>query len=281
MKRDDVQPSDDLIGLVRFIADTKDSLPFRYRGLLNVQGVYYQARYLPNGSRLYIAGGRFIPKLKFTQELDGSVTVHKYQAGDWESALEPAADVAMKLLEQTRPSEEELTRRIAKVERKKREQRLSSYEERVRKDPKDYVAWSFLSQLYEQERRYKHMENAIRKSIEADIYSGRSGWLDYELLGRAYLAALSNSIRGKEIPIWGYIPSSVTPESLGYTTEQIRILAKENLNKAYELQKSAGFDERLEEIELALKATLESSTSAFERFDKFMAKKEAKGLQSA
>ncbi|GEM_PF-5485121 len=40
MSTDKIQPPDELLDKVSFIANTKESLPFKLRGLLNIQGVY-------------------------------------------------------------------------------------------------------------------------------------------------------------------------------------------------------------------------------------------------
>jgi len=273
MSKDKIQPPEELIEKVRFIADTKEGLPFNYRGSLNVQGVYYQVRPLPGGSLFYMAGGKFIPNLTFRVELDGSVMVKKYKPGDWETSVDAAEEMAWKLFEETTPPEEELLRRAKEEEQKKRRQKVSYYEKRTRDEPRDSIAWSQLARLYMEEERYKDMENAIKKALEVEISP-----LDCKHLGMTYLAALSNSIRRKKIPILGYIPSSITADSLSYTPEETRGLARESLGKAYEICKKAGYfdEESLKELELAYKAAEECSDSAFEEYEKFKVKQQIK-----
>ena len=273
MSRDKIQPAEELVERIRFIADTKKNLPFSYRGLLNINGVYYQVRSSLGGRLFYMAGGKFIPKLTFTVEPDGSVTVKKYKPGEWETAVNPAYEMAWKLFEETIPPEEELVRRAKEEEQEKRRQKVSYYEKRTRDKPRDFIAWSQLARLYMEDGRYKDMENALKKVLEVEIEP-----LDCKHLGMSYLAALSNSIRGKRIPILGNTPSSITADSLGYTSEEVRTLARENLRKACELYKNAGYfgEESIKELELAYKAADECSDRAFEEYEKFKAEQQIK-----
>lgn len=245
-----IQPPDELIDKVRFIADTKEGLPFKYRGLLNIQGVYYQGRVLPDGSLFYMAGGRFIPKLTFAVERDGSVTVRKYKPGEWESAVDAAEEMAWKLLEETTPPEDELLRRAKELQEQERKQKeklhheiqvesISRYEKLVKKgSPSAHNCWE-AAICYEELGKFKDEETAIKKACELE-----PNWFQYyEDLGRIYLAALSNTIRGKAIPAIWTNPSNVTLESLELPTERAHSLAKENLDKAYNLAKEQNADE--------------------------------------
>lgn len=237
-----VQPIDELIDMVRFIADVKNMLPFSYRGLLNIQGVYYQVRTLPNGNPFYVAGGKFIPKLTFTVERDGSVTVQKYKSGEWETAVSAANEMAWKLFEETTPPEEELVRQAKEVEEQERKQKeklhyaiqveaISRYEKRGKKGALSaHNCWE-AAQCYEQLGRFKDEEIAIQKACELEL----NRYQYYEDLGRIYLAALSNTICGKAIPVIWTNPSNVTVKSLELTTERVFYLAKENLDKAHRL----------------------------------------------
>lgn len=201
-----------------------------------------------------MAGGRFIPKLTFTIERDGSVTVHKYKPGDWESAVEAAEEMAMELLQRTAPSEEELAKVRAEEEEQKRRQRheqqirgISEYRKLVRKEPDNPHHWWMLASLFEREEMFKDAENAAKRASE--LAPNDPGFFRYhEALGKVYLAALSNSVRGKPIRAIWIEPSNVTVESLGYTIEEVRSLAKEYLEKAYKQAKGGASEYSLQRL---------------------------------
>lgn len=174
----------------------------------------------------------------------------------------------------------EEARARAEKERDRRIRLISANEKRIKHDPLDRLAWASLPFLYYQEQRYKDMENALKMSLKADASKlGFQYSSTYKELGKTYLAALSVSIRGKGIPIWGYIPSNVTAKALGYNIEQLRALAKENLIKAYDMDKKAGFkEEELKELDLALKAVDALSVEAFEEFDRYKEEERQKDL---
>jgi len=92
------QPSEELLVNVMEIAHFKKLLPLAHRDLLNVKGVYYQLKELSNVrySIYYMAGGKYIPKLTFADEMPGfgDIVVHKYNPGDWESYVELAMELA-------------------------------------------------------------------------------------------------------------------------------------------------------------------------------------------
>ena len=94
------------------------------------------------------------------------------------------------------------------------------------------------------------------------IDAARPYSITYRELGDLYLAALSISIRGKGISIISYLPPIVTAEALGYSIEQLRELAKENLGKAYAIDNK-------KEIDLALKAVDALSVEAFEELERY------------
>jgi tetratricopeptide (TPR) repeat protein len=244
MHRDKIQPSEELIKKVRFIADTKENLPFSSRGLLNINGVYYQVRSSLGGRLFYMAGGKFIPKLTFTVEPDGSVTVQKYESGEWETNVDAAEEMAWKLFEETTPSEDELLRQARErdeQERKRKEklhhqiqvESISRYEKQVKKGTASAHSCWEAARCYEELGRFKDEETAIKKACELE--PARSQY--YEDLGRIYLAALSNTIRAKAIPAIWTNPSDITVKSLELATERVYSLAKENLDKAYSLAK--------------------------------------------
>lgn len=167
-------------------------------------------------------------------------------------------------------AEEEVKLR-GQEEREKRLRQISDLEKRVRADPFDRHAWGSLHLLYYHEERFKDLENALKKSLQTDASElGFQYSINYKALGKTYLAALANSIRGEGIPIWGYTPSNVRAEELGYSIEELRALAQQNLFKANEMDKQAGFgEEDLREIDLALRCATDISPQAFEAFDKY------------
>lgn len=200
--------------------------------------------------------------------------IKKYKPGNWESDVRAAIDMFETTYYEALPLfEEEREKQMEQVNRQERSYEISRFEERTRKDPQDFFAWSALAILYEQDARYMDMENAIKRSIGiASSLGNPPNWADYMYLGKAYLAALSNALRGKGIPIWGYTPSNITAESLGYTIEELRGLAKQNFEEARELKKKAGSSEEgLKEVDLALKAVAEFCVTALEEYDRFNA----------
>ena len=87
-------PSDELMNMVRTLADVKASMPPKLRGVISRDyGLSVQADKSPKGSIHYTAGGgKLVPDLRVTQKADGRVLVHSYKPGDWELALRKAYD---------------------------------------------------------------------------------------------------------------------------------------------------------------------------------------------
>jgi nucleoid DNA-binding protein len=192
---------------------------------------------------------------------------HYRATGTWSGLPEVSEDVINEELK-------ERARAEAKEEHRIRIRLISNNERRIRKDPLDRSAWGDLSNLYFKEQRYKDMENALKMQLKADQSKlGFQSYLTYLVLGEVYFAALSTSIRGRGTPIWGYIPPlDIKPEVLGYTADQLRTLAIDNLSRAYELLKKASFkdsDPWTEEVERALKAADTLAIEAFGEFDIF------------
>jgi len=190
---------------------------------------------------------------------------HYRATGIWSALPTVSEDVIDEELKERARAEAEEEHRI-------RIRLISDSEKRIRKDPLDRSAWGDLSGFYFKEQRYKDMENALKMQLKAEEYeSGSQSYLTLLELGEVYFAALSTSIRGRGVPIWGYMPpSNVKPEVLDYTVDQLRTLAIDNLSKASGLLKKAGFrdnDPWVEEVERALKAASTLSVEAFEEFD--------------
>ncbi len=225
-----------------------------------------------------MAGGRFIPKISFSVLPDGSIEVHRYKPGAWESGTDEAVRAVQELSGQAAPAEDGVTQGVEQEKQRKRSDEIADCEEQTRKNPRDDSAWLTLAWLYEQEGSYKGMESALKTILElATSNRGQPAWGSYANLGKVYLAALSNAERGKGIPIWGYSPSGVTASSLGYTVEEVRNLAKERLGRARDLQKRAGLSsEDTQDVELAYKVALDPSAKSFEEYDRFEEQQEAK-----
>lgn len=69
------------------------------------------------------------------------------------------------------------------------------------------------------------------------------------------------------------MPSHVNAEALGYTIDQLRILARDNLSKAYTMAKQAGFKgDDIQELDLALKAADTLSVQVFEDLERISAR---------
>ena len=167
--------------------------------------------------------------------------------------------------------------KLEKAGRQERLQRISEYEERIRVDPEaptTSLVWRVLAGEYEAEGRFKEMENALLKSIGPETTNGPLDMFDrnsHMYLGKAYLAAVSNAVRGRGLPIWGSSPSAVNAESLGYTIETLQALAVQNLSKV-ELTS----DESLsEEMKLAVSAAHAPSDQTFEEYNHWIVKQNA------
>jgi len=299
----------ELLRTLEAIAFLKSMLPLHLRGWINSLGLYVQACEAGQRTRLQ-AGGNLHSYLDVWQEGQGDWQIRKFDGDTWERrfahVVEPTYQIADFLSDRVasfgdldseganvlshalqhykdtgvwlglpkipeevmRKLAEEKARARAQEERQKRLRRITDVEAEVRKNPLDRLAWLSLPFLYYQEQRFKDMENALKMQlkIKGGPYSST-----YKELGKTYLAVLSVSLRGKGIPILGYEPSNVTVETLGYSIDELRDLARENLSKAYEMDKEAGFkEEDLKELELALKATYTPSLEVFDELDRYL-----------
>jgi len=168
----------------------------------------------------------------------------------------PEGVIDRRLQEEARAREQE--------EHQNRLRLISGNEKRVRKDPLDRLAWSSLSELYLKEERNKDAENAVKTLLKLDAAkSGKLSPFTCRQLAEIYLAALSVSVRGKGIRISGNIASDhMTAASLGYSVEELRELARENIIKADWAFEKEGRD-------LALRAANMLTIDAFDEFDKY------------
>jgi hypothetical protein len=172
--------------------------------------------------------------------------------------------------------------RVSAAEQAEREQKISFLEAKLQGDPKDHISvWAVLAKEYHNAGRFKDSEQALNTSSQLarakDPAIATAGWNAQKDLGKLYFAALSNSTRGKGTPVWGYTPSTITPESLGYTSEKVRVLAQQYLGRCDEVAKATGmwgvvsYVEMLMTIMLATQATTELSDAAFQEYDDFVA----------
>jgi tetratricopeptide (TPR) repeat protein len=158
---------------------------------------------------------------------------------------------------------------------------ISDFEKMTQSDPDDPTPWSILAIKYELLGKYKDVERALKVASELQIAKHpdleTADWEAQLRLGKLYFAALSNAIRGKGIPIWGHSPSRVTPESLGYTIEQVRSLAEVHLKKTDEVARSSGLNGvinlslwlQTKLVRLAIEATTTLCESAFNEYDEY------------
>ncbi len=169
---------------------------------------------------------------------------------------------------------QEEARAEAKAEHQNRLRLISVNKNLLKKDQLNRDALISLAELFCKEQKYEDMENVLKMQLKADESKlGFQYWSTYLQLGEIYLAALSTSMRGKGIRIWGDIlPSNVKPDLLNYAVDQLGTLAIDNLSKAYELLKKAGFKDKdpwIEQVELAIKAASTLTVEAFEEFDRY------------
>jgi hypothetical protein len=200
--------------------------------------------------------------------------LHYKTTGSWLGLPEVPQDII-------RRREEEVARQMEEEEAKRRSQEISYYEKRVKDNAEDSSALSTLALLYYQQAllyqqggRYKDIEKMLKMRLKADASKqGFQSSTTYMELGKLYLAALSNSVRGKGIPIWGTMPADFTVQILGYEPDELGSLCKQNLSKANEMSKQSGLGiDDLKELALALKAATELSIEAFEEFDMYKKK---------
>lgn len=306
----DSKTLDELVNTLGLIALMKSTLPYRLLGWVSALGLNVQERQAGKWSRLQ-AGGKFRNYFDAWRQEEGDWEVRKFDERTWErrfSGLEeptyeiaaflndcvvayggsyggldsgPQGAILKNVIEHYKSTgewlglpavpQEAMSRRFREDEERKLTEEISQYEAQTRENPQDSAAWSVLAMDYERVGRYKDMENALKRQVE--LNGGWSIWIIHKYLGRVYIAALSNSTRGRGVPIFGHAPSEVTPDSLAYTVEEVRSLAENHLRKAYEPVRGAEFDgqdQEVEEIALAIKAV---SSNAFDEYDRFMAER--------
>jgi len=231
-------PPKELLDKVIFIADAKAKLPISERGILNSWDVYCRVNRLPSGALFYQAGGKFIARLRFVVEVDSSITMRKYQPGDWENNLALTYDDARFRVENLQKGKEmdDLLEGA-----KDTEEKIRRFEQRASEVPDQANYWSTISMLvglYREAGRFKDAEQAAISAVEA--------WPSHPLprlvLSLIYFIAVLNTKRPKVgvgsdqfIRTYGARATELTPEALGYTYKQAYALAERHIEKALEL----------------------------------------------
>lgn len=233
-----VEPGKDLLDKVIFIAETKTQLPLDARGVLNGWGVYCRVNRLPDGALFYQAGGKFVARLRFVVEVDSSITVRKYQPGDWENNLVPTYDNARFRAENLQKGKE-MDELLAGA--RDTEEKIERFEQRASEVPNQANYWSTISMLvglYREAGRFKDAEKAAVSAIEA----WPSQPVPHLVLSFIYFVAVLNTKRVKVgeandqfIRTYGAHATELTPEALDYAYEQAYALAQRHLKNALEL----------------------------------------------
>jgi len=233
-----LEPTKELLDKVIFIADAKAQLPISERAHLNDWGVYCRVNRLPGGALFYQAGGKFIARLRFAVEEDGSITVRKYQPGEWECSLEPTYDGARFITEDFRVHKE-IDELLADA--KDTDDKIWRLEQRASEalGQGNYCLTNkILAVLYYNAGRFKDAEKAAIRAVEA----WPSQPFLYTLLIRIYFVAVLNAKRVKVgvdnewfIREYGTRATELTLEALGYTYEQVHTLAERYAREALKL----------------------------------------------
>lgn len=221
MSKSELQPPRELLDKVMAVADVKAELPSRHRAELSDWGVYCRVNRLPGGRLFYQAGRRMVGRLRFTVENDGSTTVQKYHAGEWERKLEPTYARAMYYLACSR-TKDEIDQIIIKC--RNTDEKICALEERTEKNPTEVYAWEELYYLYPDAKRFRDMEKAAARCVE--LVPGRAEY--HCALGQLYSMALLNTE--------SVAPSSyLTVRALGSDYERIYYLAESHLQRTLKL----------------------------------------------
>jgi hypothetical protein len=294
----DKKDLDQLLNTLGIIALYKSMLPFNLRGWVSALGLHVQERKAGQWSRLQ-AGGQFRSYLDAWREGESDWQVKAFDSNVWERrfahVVEPTYNIVdylgrraaesggfsaehgailIEAIEHYKSTQqwlwlpglpadlEEFSRQMAQQEPVKLNQ-IISHAERIRKDSKHAEDWQFLAMLYDLIGRYKDMENGIKIAydlVRSDFSSAEwMAWGWRRTMGMLYLAAYCNSMGSQNNIVLGSIPSKVTADRLGYTIEEVRILAEENLKQAYADAKREGSaympeNPELRQIELAISA---------------------------
>jgi tetratricopeptide (TPR) repeat protein len=233
-----VEPNRELLDEVIYLADARANMPLYDRGQLNVWGVYCRVNQLPGGGLLYQAGGRFVARLRFVHEVNGSTLVRKYKPGDWEKNLARLYDFFARFKPEGLERGKEMETLLAGA--KDTEEKIQRLEQRASEVPNQTHYWSTASMLVGWYR-----EVAMFKEAETEAIAAVEAWpnvfIPHLELGLLYFITVLNAKRSRigeanEVFIRKYGPraTELTPESLGYSYEQVRTLAERSLLEAVE-----------------------------------------------
>ena len=218
------------------VADAKAVLPTEARPYLGKWGLYCRVSHLPSGARLYQTGGKFITRLQFIVEINGSVVVRKHKPrGDWEDALE-ATHIHAKLWRSQAEAEQELAELLGG---QSIENRIVLLEKRVNERPD--LAYPFLGDAYSAAGRFKDAEAMYLRGVEV----WPNTFSPHYYLGMFYLNALANT---GLLTLPAYLTSGIwakmSLDGIGYTFEQVRRFAEKHVGEALRLAPSKKSAER-------------------------------------
>lgn len=234
-----LEPTQELLDKVIFLANAKAKLPISERAQLDVWGVYCRVNQLPGGALLYQAGGKFIPRLRFVAEASGSIRVRKYQPGDWERNLARTYDFHARFRPEGLERAKEMDELLAAAQ--DTEEKIRRLEQKASKVPNQANYWSTASVLvgwYREVGRFRDAEKTAIAAVEA----WPNQFVPHLELGLLYFITVLNTKRSKIgeanerfIRKYGVRTTELTPETLGYSYERVRILAEKYLVKAVEV----------------------------------------------
>ena len=300
----DKESLDDLLNALGFTAWHKSMLPFNLRGWVNALGLYVQERKAGRWTRLQ-AGGSLRSYLDVWQEDHGDRQVRKFDEETWERRFDrlvmPTYNIADFLFknsakQQRLGSEQDtaLRRAIEHYEQtqywrwlpgvaadlKQVSEQMSglkparlleevAHAERLRVTSEDPGDWQFLALLYDLAGRYKDAEKALETAYSLVCTDFKSvewmAWHWRTTLGMLYFAAFSNSQHSGEVVVLGSLPSEATPESMGYTAEEVRDLAQRTLGATLadaKRSETKTSDKEMQDIESAIAACASASSPA-------------------
>ncbi|MBF8299275.1 MAG: hypothetical protein HW397_324 [Dehalococcoidia bacterium] len=267
---------DELLNTLGFIAWYKSMLPFSVRGWVNSLGLHVHERKAGRWTRLQ-AGGSLRSYFDAWKEDEGHWQVKTFDQKTWEhrfaAVLRATYNIADYLLTYAAhigelgpdqrvilegaiehykstglwrwlpgvpPDCDMVSRQMVGLKPRDLHEEIA-HAEGIRRASRYPFDWEFLALLYDLAGRYKDEEKALKAAYElvcADYKGAEWGlWRWRRTIGMLYFAAFSNSKRIKDVVVLGNFPSKATPESLGYTVEEVRTLAAVTLQAALEDEK--------------------------------------------
>jgi hypothetical protein len=287
---------DKLLKRLSNIADIKAGLPFGLRALVNSLGLHIHKRRASKWVKLEV-GGKFKSYLDALRQEEGDWRIRKFNPDVWEDRFArlvgPTEDIASFLTwvvyhnkRFNDSSKVTLSHVVAHHESTGQWLGLTVpyLEDHVRRTPHAFGSWKALGDEYMKARRYKDMEKAWKNGLQSVPIDDSEPLMTelrlltfYQSLAKTYFTALINELFGQGFSSWPNIQSGLTPASLSYSVEDVRSFAEKYLRvwhqdvaKGKHLSKELG----LEEIELAIKATVVLSDAAWKQYETFMSARE-------